>query len=364
MRPVLGIPLPELTAQLQKAIPTLEPYRSKQIFNAIYQQGITRIEDIKTLPNSLITELKQNYSIGYPTQKESLKSVDGTRKWLLEYENKSFESVYIPEVNKKQTTGSLCISSQVGCSLQCAFCHTGTQKFMGNLTTAQIVGQYMNALKDTNYFPYHPTKKRQVSNMVFMGQGEPLYNFKNVGAAVRFLNETFNLSPWKTTVSTSGLVPLMPKIGELSACLAVSLHAVSNELRDKLVPLNKQYPISELVKGCLLYLNEVKQHTYRRITFEYVMLDQVNDSDIEARELARILKPLSPHVNLIPFNPWPGTVFECSPQQRIKSFQAILQEADIPCHIRTSRGRDIMAACGQLKSSSLSKGQRETQISP
>ncbi|KAJ3261682.1 hypothetical protein HK103_004633 [Boothiomyces macroporosus] len=357
MTPLIGTTLPELALLLQKAVPKLEAFRAKQIFDAIYKQGITQIKDITALPRPLIQELQRHYTIGYPVQKESLTSKDGTRKWLLEYENKSFESVYIPEVNKKQTTGSLCISSQVGCSLQCAFCHTGTQKFMGNLTASQIVGQYMNALQETKFFPYHPTKKRQVSNMVFMGQGEPLYNFKNVSKAIMFMNDAFNLSPWKTTVSTSGLVPLMPKIGDLSASLAVSLHAVTDELRDRLVPLNKQYPISEVVKGCLLYLNQVKQHTYKRITFEYVMLDNVNDSDTEAKELVRLLKPLSPHVNLIPFNPWPGTVFECSSQQRIKSFQAILQDAGIPCHIRTSRGQDIMAACGQLKSSSMSKRQ-------
>ncbi|KAJ3276965.1 hypothetical protein HDV01_000017 [Terramyces sp. JEL0728] len=355
MIPLLGLSLRELAAQLKQTIPRIEPFRSKQISDAVYQQGVTRIEDISTLPQSLKLELMQHYTIGYPNQKESLQSIDGTRKWLLGYDGKSFESVFIPEVNRKQTTGSLCISSQVGCSLQCAFCHTGTQKFMGNLTSSQIVGQYMNSLQETNYFPYHPTKKRMVSNMVFMGQGEPLYNFKNVSNAIRFLNDTFQLSPWKTTVSTSGLVPLMPKIAELPASLAVSLHAVTNQLRDKLVPLNKQYPISELVKGCHLYLDQVKQHTYRRITFEYVMLDKVNDSEIEAKELVRIVKPLSPHVNLIPFNPWPGTEFQCSAHTRIKAFQDILQNAGVPCHIRTSRGQDIMAACGQLKSSTESK---------
>lgn len=249
---------------------------------------------------------------------------------------------------------------------------------MGNLEASEIVAQVMHAMRTVGDFNRKATnydskdvdaarndskntasaKRRAMTNIVFMGQGEPLYNFKNISAAIQFYNQTFSFAPWRTTISTSGLVPLMGRISsELKASLAVSLHAVNNELRDEIVPINKQYPIEELMKGVRAYLAGVStSHTQNyRVTFEYVMLDGINDTIADARQIVRLLKGIPAHVNLIPFNSWPGAPYTCSSESNMTAFSKILFNGDIPCHIRTSRGQDIFAACGQLKTSNVSK---------
>jgi 23S rRNA (adenine2503-C2)-methyltransferase len=330
---------------------SLKSYIHQQIWTGIYQQGYTSFDQFSTLSKQTRSLLAEEFDIGYGTQIENLKSVDGTMKFLLGYgEKREIETVFIPQVAKGSAAdvGTLCVSSQVGCSLACKFCHTGTQKFMGNLTSSEIIAQVMTAMKTVGDLPLDPLRRKTMTNIVFMGQGEPLYNYRNVSAAVKFVNSTYGLAPWRTTISTSGLVPLMPKIAsELNAGLAVSLHACNDELRDELVPINKQYPIAELMKGVDGYMKglvigSLKQHY--RITFEYVMLDGVNDTSADARELGRLLNGLPAHVNLIPFNPWPNSPYKCSSAGRIKSFSEIILSCRIPCTIRTPRGKDILAA--------------------
>jgi 23S rRNA (adenine2503-C2)-methyltransferase len=288
-------------------------------------------------------------------------SKDGTRKWLLRLPGAEgtkpaeVECVYIPEADR----GTLCISSQVGCTLTCAFCHTGTQRLVRNLTAAEIAGQLVVARDRLGDFPgaaaptdgFMPAEgSRLISNIVFMGMGEPLYNFENVrdAAAVLADGDGLSVSKRRITVSTAGVVPQMEALGrEAGTMLAISLHAVRDELRDTLVPLNRKYPISELLAACRAYPGASNA---RRITFEYVMLKGVNDSPAEARELVRLLKGIPAKINLIPFNPWPGTVYECSDWPVIEKFSDIVFNAGYASPVRTPRGRDILAACGQLKS--------------
>ncbi|KAI8909701.1 putative Fe-S containing enzyme, partial [Gorgonomyces haynaldii] len=343
---MLGLSKDKLLQHISQTVTLPKPYNIDQIFDGLYKSGHLDFQHMTNLPLATRKELSQ-LDIGAPKSIEHLISNDGTQKWLLESNQKRYETVFIPQVAQNTQVGTVCVSSQFGCSLNCSFCHTGTQKFQGNLTFQEIVGQIMHCMRSLGDLP--STGKRNVTNVVFMGQGEPLYNFKNVSQAILFVNQTFGLAPWRTTVSTSGVVPLMGKIGsELKASLAVSLHAVTNNLRDELVPLNKMYPIEELMKGCKDYLQAVQSKPLQRITFEYVMLDSVNDSVAEARQLCRLLHGVPAHVNLIPFNPWKGSKYSSSSKTTILKFQKTVESKGIKCHIRTARGQDIMAACGQL----------------
>ncbi len=283
------------------------------------------------------------------------RSVDGTRKWLLRFpDGNEAETVNIPEEDR----GSLCVSSQVGCTLTCSFCHTGTQALVRNLSPAEIVGQFMVARDSYGEWPTPTETTRMLSNIVMMGMGEPLYNFDNVATALKIVmdEQGIALSRRRITLSTSGVVPMIPKVGDvLDVNLAVSLHAVSDAVRDTLVPINRKWPIAELLEACAAYPGA---RNSRRITFEYAMLKGVNDSDADARELVRLLKPIHAKVNLIPFNPWPGAPYECSSNNRMHRFAEIVNDGGLSAPIRTPRGRDIFAACGQLKSAS-QRGRRE-----
>jgi 23S rRNA (adenine2503-C2)-methyltransferase len=287
--------------------------------------------------------------VARPAVSRALASVDGTQKWLLRFaDGQEVESVHIPEEDR----GTLCVSSQVGCTLTCKFCHTGTQRLVRNLEASEIVGQVMLARDALGEWP-SPAEDRQITNIVMMGMGEPLYNFENVAKALKIVmdHEGLSISRRKITLSTAGVVPMIRRCGaELAVNLAISLHAVSDELRDVLVPLNKKYPIAELLDACRTYPGSSNA---RRITFEYVMLKGVNDTPAEARELVRLLAGIPAKVNLIPFNPWPGAPFECSSDPAIAAFADIVNAAGYSSPVRTPRGRDILAACGQLKSDSV-----------
>ena len=323
-------------------------FRARQLWHWIYHQGARDFEAMTTLSKGFRARLAANYTIDRPRAMSAQVSVDGTRKWLLRLaDGQEVETVYIPEVDR----GTLCVSSQVGCTLTCRFCHTGTQALVRNLSAAEIAGQIMTALDDLGDWP-RTREGRRVTNLVMMGMGEPLYNYDNVAAAIRTVldDEGLAISKRKITLSTSGVVPLIERCGEeLGVGLAVSLHAVRDELRNELVPINRKYPIAELLAACRAYPGA---HNARRITFEYVMLDGVNDSEADARELARLLGDLPAKVNLIPFNPWPGAPYQCSSQRAITRFAKILNDAGLSAPVRVSRGQDIMAACGQLKSAS------------
>jgi 23S rRNA (adenine2503-C2)-methyltransferase len=294
-------------------------------------------------------KLAEAFSIDRPEIVERQVSKDGTRKWLIRFApGIEAETVYIPDVGR---AGALCVSSQVGCTLNCTFCHTGTQKLVRNLTAAEIVAQVQVARDDLGEWP-SPKEDRKLSNIVFMGMGEPLYNLDHVANAVDIIadNEGIAISRRRITVSTSGVVPEIPRLGEKTATmLAISLHATNDELRNELVPLNKKYPIEELMASIRAYPG---LGNARRVTFEYVMLKGVNDSPAEARALVQLLRGIPAKINLIPFNPWPGAKYECSDWATIERFAAELNRAGYASPIRTPRGRDILAACGQLKSES------------
>ncbi|MFA5119677.1 23S rRNA (adenine(2503)-C(2))-methyltransferase RlmN [Zavarzinia sp.] len=323
--------------------------RIQQLWHWIYNRGATSIEDMSSLSKDLRAELVKVATVARPEITRALQSVDGTRKWLIKWpDGQEVETVFIPDDDR----GTLCVSSQVGCTLTCRFCHTGTQTLVRNLGPAEIVAQVMIARDALGEWPSSPDG-RLLSNIVMMGMGEPLYNFDNVAAGLRIVmdNEGISLSKRRITLSTAGVVPMMKRAGEeLGVQLAVSLHAVTDEIRDKIVPLNKKYPIAELMQACRDYpgLNNA-----RRITFEYVMLKGVNDSPADARALVRLIKGIPAKVNLIPFNPWPGAPFERSTPEAIKTFSQIVFDAGYASPVRTPRGEDIMAACGQLKSDSI-----------
>lgn len=323
-------------------------FRAKQLWQWIYHRGAKSFDEMNNIPKSLREDLANNFSIARPRISSNLQSVDGTRKWLLRFDdNNEAESVHIPDAGR----GSLCISSQVGCTLNCKFCHTGTQKVVRNLEAGEIVGQMMLARDDLDDWK-NDNEAKKTSNIVMMGMGEPLLNYDNVAKALKICMhpDGMNLSKRKITLSTSGIVPNMERCGkELSVNLAVSLHAVTDEIRDILVPINKKYPIKELLKACEDYPASANS---RRITFEYVMLKDVNDSDADARALAVLLKGIHAKINLIPFNPWPGTIYECSSGNRIHKFAQILNDLGLSAPVRSPRGQDILAACGQLKSAS------------
>ncbi|PIA19035.1 radical SAM family enzyme [Coemansia reversa NRRL 1564] len=326
-------------------------YRSRQIREWIYAKGATMFQDMSNLPQTLQQELEKSYAIDYGRVIGSQQSVDQTRKMLVQFNNDpraAAEVVFIPEKHR----GTLCVSSQVGCSLSCKFCHTGTQSLYRNLTAAEIVGQYMIAAWIEGDFPRKTGRQHRVSNIVFMGQGEPLYNFRNVSAAIGLLTDKdgIALAPWRITISTSGVAPLIPRIAsELQVGLAISLHTADTDLRSEIMPINKTYPLSLLMSSCAEFVKLAGPHN-RRITFEYVMLDGVNDADSDAVRLVNLIKDFPAHVNLIPFNPWPGSIYTSSSTTRVAAFCNYVRSQGIHASIRTPRGEDILAACGQLKS--------------
>jgi 23S rRNA (adenine2503-C2)-methyltransferase len=335
--------------------------RAGQIWHWIYHRGVQDFAEMTNISRELRERLDATFVIGRPEIVTEQVSNDGTRKWLLRLApdargaRHEIEMVYIPEEDR----GTLCISSQVGCTLTCTFCHTGTQKLVRNLSAGEIVAQVMTARDrigdwpgDIEANPSPPLGGRYITNIVLMGMGEPLYNFDNVKDAMEIVSdgEGISLSKRRITLSTSGVVPEIGRWGEeAGTMLAISLHAVRDELRDTLVPLNRKYPIAELLEACRNYPGVSNP---RRITFEYVMLKGVNDSLAEARELVRLLAGIPAKINLIPFNPWPGTQYECSDWAQIEKFVEVVNKAGYASPVRTPRGRDILAACGQLKSES------------
>ncbi|MER2605899.1 MAG: 23S rRNA (adenine(2503)-C(2))-methyltransferase RlmN [Siculibacillus sp.] len=335
--------------------------RVNQLWHWIYLRGVSSFDEMTNVSKDLRAQLAEHFVVGRPEMVAEQISVDGTRKWLFRFPARGagrpveVETVYIPEEGR----GTLCVSSQVGCSLTCSFCHTGTQVMVRNLTAEEIVAQVVVARERLGDFPSAeraegmlPSEGRMVTNIVMMGMGEPLMNYDAVRDAMLIFadGDGLSLSKRRITLSTSGVVPLIPKIGaDTGVMLAISLHAVRDELRDELVPINRKYKIAELLDACRAYPG---LSNARRITFEYVMLEGVNDSSADARELVRLLRGIPAKINLIPFNPWPGSAYECSSWDRIETFAEIVNRAGYASPIRTPRGRDILAACGQLKSTS------------
>jgi len=323
--------------------------RASQVWRWIHHYGVTDFALMSDVAKDTRAKLAEAFTLARPEIVERQVSKDGTRKWLIRTApGIEIETVYIPDVGR---AGALCVSSQVGCTLNCTFCHTGTQKLVRNLTTAEIVAQVQVARDDLDEWP-SPKEARRLSNIVFMGMGEPLYNLDHVANAIDIIsdNEGIALSRRRITVSTSGVVPQLNALGERTAAmLAISLHATNDPLRDQLVPLNKKYPLDQLMAAIRAYPG---LSNARRVTFEYVMLKGVNDSPAEARALIKLIEGIPSKVNLIPFNPWPGTDYQCSDWKTIETFAAILNKAGYASPIRTPRGRDILAACGQLKSES------------
>ena len=346
--------------------------RAKQVFHWLYHRGVTDFAAMTDIAKTMRPWLAERFYIGRPDVVEAQHSTDGTRKWLLRTsDGHEFEMVFIPDADR----GTLCVSSQVGCTLNCRFCHTGTMKLVRNLTPGEIVGQVLLARDSLGEWPKgsmagldevedsaeYTSDGRLLTNIVMMGMGEPLYNFDNVKGALKLVmdGDGLALSKRRITLSTSGVVPAMARCGEeIGVNLAVSLHAVTKEIRDEIVPLNKKYGIEELLQACADYPGASNA---RRITFEYVMLKDKNDSDEHAHELVRLLKQydLPAKVNLIPFNPWPGAAYECSSPERVKRFSEIVFEHGISAPVRTPRGRDIDAACGQLKTAAEKKSRAQ-----
>lgn len=329
--------------------PSKAKMRSSQIYRWIQFFGATDFDQMTDVAKDQREKLKAHFSIARPEIVERQVSRDGTRKWLIRMApGIEVETVFIPGVGR---AGALCVSSQVGCTLNCSFCHTGTQKLVRNLTTAEIVAQVQVAKDDLEEWP-SPKEGRCLSNIVFMGMGEPLYNLDAVAEAIDIISDDqgIAISRRRITVSTSGVVPELTPLGErTNAMLAISLHATNDKLRDVLVPLNKKYPLEQLMAGIRAYPG---LSNARRVTFEYVMLKGVNDSKEEAHALVKLIRGIPAKINLIPFNPWPGTDYQCSDWAAIEAFAAILNRAGYASPIRTPRGRDILAACGQLKSES------------
>jgi 23S rRNA (adenine2503-C2)-methyltransferase len=346
---LVGLSKDAIRAALEAA--GLEPkqarLRAKQLWHWIYHRGVSDIAAMTDIAKAQQPWLAERFVISRPQVIEAQVSSDGTRKWLLRtHDANDFEMVFIPDADR----GTLCVSSQVGCTLNCTFCHTGTMRLVRNLEPSEIVGQVMLARDALGEWPAQPDG-RMLTNIVMMGMGEPLYNFDNVRDALKIVmdGDGLGLSKRRITLSTSGVVPMMARAGaEIGVNLAVSLHSVRKEIRDEIVPLNRKYGIEQLLEACAAYPGA---NNARRITFEYVMLKDKNDSDADARELVRLLRKykLPAKVNLIPFNPWPGAPSECSAPERIRAFSNIVFESGISAPVRTPRGRDIDAACGQLK---------------
>jgi 23S rRNA (adenine2503-C2)-methyltransferase len=344
--------------------------RAQQLWHWIYFRGFTSFDGMTTVSKDLRAVLAEHYTLDRPEVVAEQVSVDGTRKWLMRLPGDAdsklpheIETVYIPDTER----GTLCVSSQVGCTLNCSFCHTGTQRLVRNLTAGEIAGQVLAARDRLGDWPggtrptdgVVPSGERCVTNIVMMGMGEPLYNFEAVRDALLIVSDGdgVGISKRRITLSTSGVVPMIERSGaEIGCMLAISLHAVRDDLRNELVPLNRKYPIKELLEACRNYPGASNA---KRITFEYVMLKGVNDSIADAKALVRLLKGIPAKVNLIPFNPWPGSTYECSDWEQIEKFSQVVFDAGYASPVRTPRGRDILAACGQLKSASEKLSARE-----
>lgn len=324
--------------------------RARQLWRWVYHYGVRDFSGMTDIAKDQRSAFAEWFELERPKITEALVSVDGTRKWLIEYGlNTEAETVFIPDVGR---AGALCVSSQVGCTLNCSFCHTGTQKLVRNLTSAEIVRQVMIARDALDEWPTS-NENRKLTNIVFMGMGEPLYNLDNVADAIDTIshNEGISFGRRRITVSTAGVAPLIPELGRrTNAMLAISLHATNDDLRNELVPLNKKYDLKELFDAIRAYPDLGNS---KKVTFEYVMLKGVNDSMAEAKDLLRLLKGVPAKINLIPFNPWPGSQYECSDWETIETFAEVLNRAGYSAPIRTPRGRDILAACGQLRSESV-----------
>jgi 23S rRNA (adenine2503-C2)-methyltransferase len=344
--------------------PAQRKMRVQQLWHWIYFRGAQSFDEMTSISKGIRADLAQHFTVDRPEVVAEQISNDGTRKWLLRLPSgdtvqkaHEVECVYIPETDR----GTLCVSSQVGCTLNCSFCHTGTQRLVRNLTAGEIIGQIMVARDRLNDWADREDGTRRVTNIVMMGMGEPLYNFDAVRDALLIVadNEGIGISRRRITLSTSGVVPNIVRAGEeIGVMLAISLHAVRDELRNELVPLNRKYPIKELLQACRDYPGASNA---RRITFEYVMLKGVNDSLDDAKLLVKLLKGIPAKINLIPFNPWPGTAYECSDWDQIEKFSEYIFNAGYSSPVRTPRGRDILAACGQLKSETEKLSARERQ---
>ncbi len=363
---LIGLSRTELADRLGDigVAPAQRKMRVQQLWHWLYFRGAQSFDDMTSISKGIRGELAQHFTVDRPEVVAEQISNDGTRKWLLRLPSgdnveraHEVECVYIPETDR----GTLCVSSQVGCTLNCSFCHTGTQRLVRNLTAGEIVGQIMVARDRLNDWADREDGTRRVTNIVMMGMGEPLYNFDAVRDALLIVgdNEGIGISRRRITLSTSGVVPNIVRAGEeIGVMLAISLHAVRDELRNELVPLNRKYPIKELLQACRDYPGASNA---RRITFEYVMLKGVNDSLDDAKLLVKLLKGIHAKINLIPFNPWPGTAYECSDWDQIEKFSEYIFNAGYSSPVRTPRGRDILAACGQLKSETEKLSARERQ---
>ncbi len=355
---LVGLDRAELAAELARI--GAPAFRARQLWHWIYHRGVSDFAAMTSLAKDFRAELARHYVVSRPRIAVDRQSLDGTRKWLLGFaDGQEAEAVHIPEEDR----GTLCVSSQIGCTLTCRFCHTGTQRLVRNLSAAEILGQIMLARDAIGEWP-SPPDGRLISNIVMMGMGEPLYNYDNLAKALKIVmdGEGISISKRKITLSTAGVVPMIRRAGaELGVNLAISLHAVSDELRDRIVPINKKYPIAELMDACRTYPG---LSNARRITFEYVMLKGVNDSPADARALVKLIAGVPAKVNLIPFNAWPGAPFECSSDEAIAAFSDIVFNAGYASPVRTPRGRDIMAACGQLKSESVRQRKAERVAVP
>lgn len=358
--PLIGLTKEEMRSSLEcfGLAPKEASMRVRQLWHWLYVRGVSDFSSMKNLSKAFLEILEECYTISYPSIVEEKISSDGTVKWLFRFlpdnsgKMAEVETVYIPEEDR----GTLCISSQVGCTLNCSFCHTGTQRLQRNLTSEEIILQFLSANDRLNHHIHFSSdftfQNRKITNIVMMGMGEPLYNFEAVKKALLIIsdNEGISLSRRRITLSTSGIVPEIYRTGaEIGVMLAISLHAVTNELRNQLVPINKKYPIEDLLSACRNYPG---LSNARRITFEYVMLKDINDSLEDAARLVSLLKNIPAKINLIPFNPWPGTIYECSCPKKIEIFANYLNNAGYSSPVRKPRGRDIFAACGQLKSTS------------
>lgn len=363
---LIGLSRTELADRLGEigVQPSQRKMRVQQLWHWMYFRGAQSFDDMTSVSKGIRAALAQHFTVDRPEVVAEQISNDGTRKWLLRLPSgdnvekaHEVECVYIPETDR----GTLCVSSQVGCTLSCSFCHTGTQRLVRNLTAGEIVGQIMVARDRLNDWADREDGTRRVTNIVMMGMGEPLYNFDAVRDALLIVgdNEGIGISRRRITLSTSGVVPNIVRAGEeIGVMLAISLHAVRDELRNELVPLNRKYPIKELLQACRDYPGASNA---RRITFEYVMLKGVNDSLDDAKLLVKLLKGIHAKINLIPFNPWPGTAYECSDWDQIEKFSEYIFNAGYSSPVRTPRGRDILAACGQLKSETEKLSARERQ---
>ena len=354
---LVGLSFGELEAKVMAL--GLPKFRAKQVWRWIWRHGLTNFDEMSDLSKPVRKLLGMQFSADRPAVSKRLQSVDGTIKWLMRFpDGNEAECVYIPD----KTRGTLCISSQVGCTLTCSFCHTGTQKLVRNLTVAEICGQVLLAMDELDDWPSGKPERR-LTNIVLMGMGEPLFNYDNVSKAVRIImsGEGVAISKRRITLSTSGVVPEIKRCGEeLGVNLAISLHATRDDLRNELVPINRKYPLAELVDACRNYPG---LSNARRITWEYVMLDGINDSEDDCRALLALIRGIPSKLNLIPFNPWPGSPYICSPDDRIDAFARRALNAGYASPVRAPRGRDILAACGQLKSESQRARRQNTGVS-